>query len=99
MAQARPDAFNPDLAASLNNLGDRLEAVGRLNEALASDREAIACLAASFLRLLAAFAPPMTMKIADYRRRAAAVGEAVDETLLQPVEAVLSRHGKSRVGR
>ena len=32
MAGARPDAFLPDLAASLNNLGNQLAALGRRDD-------------------------------------------------------------------
>ena len=41
MAAARPDAFRPDLAASLNNLAARLAGLGRREEALAAIQEAI----------------------------------------------------------
>ncbi|MDP8225058.1 MAG: tetratricopeptide repeat protein [Candidatus Lernaella stagnicola] len=40
LADARPDAFRPDLAASLNNLSIRLSALGRREEALDAAREA-----------------------------------------------------------
>ena len=36
LAQTRPDAFLPDLAASLNNLGGHLSKLGRREEALAA---------------------------------------------------------------
>ena len=39
---ARPDAFRPDLAASLNNLGAMLDALGRREDALAATEEAVA---------------------------------------------------------
>ena len=42
LAAARPDAFEPDLAASLSNLGSRLSAIGRREEALAATEEAVA---------------------------------------------------------
>jgi hypothetical protein len=38
---ARPDAFLPDLAMSLNNLGNRLSGLGRREEALAAAQEAV----------------------------------------------------------
>ena len=41
LAAARPDAFRPDLAATLNNLGNRLDALGRREEALAATEEAV----------------------------------------------------------
>ena len=39
LATARPDAFEPDLATSLNNLGNRLSEVGQRDEALAATAE------------------------------------------------------------
>ena len=42
LAEARPDAFLPDLATSLNNLSDRLSDLGRREEALAAIEEAVA---------------------------------------------------------
>jgi tetratricopeptide (TPR) repeat protein len=41
LAQARPDAFLPNLATSLNNLANRLSALGRREEALAQAEEAV----------------------------------------------------------
>ncbi len=40
LAAARPDAFLPDLASSLNNLGNRLSELGRREQALANAQEA-----------------------------------------------------------
>jgi tetratricopeptide (TPR) repeat protein len=41
LAQSRPDAFLPDLATSLNNLGGHLSNLGRREEALAATQEAV----------------------------------------------------------
>jgi hypothetical protein len=41
LAQTRPDAFLPDLAKILNNLGIRLSELGRHEEALAATEEAV----------------------------------------------------------
>ena len=41
LAAARPDAFEPNLAASLSNLGSWLSALGRREEALAATTEAV----------------------------------------------------------
>src|ERR1039457_2263358 len=41
LAQARPDAFLPDLATSLNNQSGRLADLGRREEALAAIEEAV----------------------------------------------------------
>ena len=41
LAEANPDAWLPDLASSLNNLGNRLAEAGRREEALAPTEEAV----------------------------------------------------------
>ena len=41
LVEENPDAFLPDLAMALNNLGARLAALGRREEALAATREAV----------------------------------------------------------
>ena len=41
LAQSRPDAFLPDLASSLNNLGGDLSNLGRREDALAASQEAV----------------------------------------------------------
>jgi tetratricopeptide (TPR) repeat protein len=41
LATRNPDAFQPDLATSLNNLGVRLSALGQREPALAATREAV----------------------------------------------------------
>ena len=41
LAEASPEAYTPDLAASLNNLANRLFEVGEWNEALVAAREAV----------------------------------------------------------
>jgi hypothetical protein len=41
LARARPGAFGPDLAASLNNLSVRLAGVGRREDALAAIEKAV----------------------------------------------------------
>jgi tetratricopeptide (TPR) repeat protein len=40
LAAARPEAFTPNLAMSLNNLANRLSELGRREEALAAGQEA-----------------------------------------------------------
>ena len=63
LAAARPDAFAPDLAASLNNLSFQLADLGRREDALAAIEEAV-----SLYRQLAAarpdaFAPDLAMAL------------------------------------
>ena len=42
VSAARPDAFRPDLATSLNNLAVTLVGLGRRDDALAASQEAVA---------------------------------------------------------
>ena len=95
LAQTRPDAFLPDLATSLNNLGIRLSDLGRLEQALAASQEAV-----DIYRRLAqtrpdAFLPDLAMSISvtsdvlfalDRRTEAAAAARNALETLLPFVE-------------
>jgi tetratricopeptide (TPR) repeat protein len=74
LAAARPDAFLPDLASSLNNLGIRLSALGRREEALAATAEAV-----ELRRTLAAarpdaFTPDLAKQRQRLRRRAGCAG-------------------------
>ncbi|WP_376792341.1 tetratricopeptide repeat protein [Thermoflexus sp.] len=50
LAQTSPQVFLPDLATSLNRLGNRLSDLGRREEALAALEEAVRTLAPSFTR-------------------------------------------------
>jgi tetratricopeptide (TPR) repeat protein len=52
LASARPDAFLPDLATSLNNLGGMLSHLGRREDALSATQEAV-----EILRKLASARP------------------------------------------
>ena len=65
LAAARPDAFTPDLAMSLNNLSGALAALGRWEEALAAIEEAV-----TLYRQLAAvrpdeFTPDLTKSLSN----------------------------------
>jgi tetratricopeptide (TPR) repeat protein len=59
LADACPDAFRPDLAASLHNLGIRLAALGRYDKALAATEEAVAIRRALADERPAAFLPTL----------------------------------------
>ena len=47
LAEQRPDAFRPDFAMSLNNLGNRLSDLGRYEKAHEATQEAVVSLAGS----------------------------------------------------
>ncbi len=102
LAAARPDAFLPDLARSLNNLGAMLSALGRREDALAASQEAV-----DLYRQLAAarpdaFLPDLAMSISvlsdvlaalDRNNEAAqAAGEAL-RILVPFVERYPDNHG------
>jgi len=62
--QARPDAFRPDLAGSLNNLSNQLSDLGRREEALAAVEEAVTLHQYLYGRYPAVFARPLTQSLA-----------------------------------
>ena len=79
LAAARPDAFLPDLASSLNNLGIRLSDLGRREEALAASQEAV-----DIRRQLAAARPDAFLP--DLARSVSVLSDAL---------AALDRHEES----
>ena len=89
LAAARPDAFLPDLAMSLNNLGNRLSDLGRREDALAAANEAVRALRPHFLQHPAAFADWMVTMVRNYLQYAEAAGVEPDEALLAPIAEAL----------
>ena len=90
LAEARPDAFLPDLATSLNNLSNRLADLGRREEALAAIEEAV-----TIRRQLAearpdAFLPDLAMSLNNLSIRLADLGRR-EEALAAIEEAVTIR--------
>ena len=69
--------------------GDALEALDRMEEAVASDREAVAALSGPFLALPQAFAGLMLTCVQLYLRRAEAAGIAPNDDLLAPLVPAL----------
>ena len=63
--------------------------MGQTLEAFQAIEEAVRIYSDFFLRLPAAFAPWMAMRIQDYLRRAEAAGVEPDEALLEPILEVL----------
>ncbi|MFG0318920.1 MAG: ATP-binding protein, partial [Planctomycetota bacterium JB042] len=74
LAEARPDAFTPDLATSLNNLGGRLSDLGRREEALAAIEEAVALYRALAEARPDAFTPDFAMSLNNLSGRLSALG-------------------------
>jgi hypothetical protein len=78
LAQQRPDAFNPDLAMSLDNLGNRLSELGRREDALNATYEAV-----QIQRLLAqqrpdAFNPNLALSLNNLGIRLSDLGRRED---------------------
>ena len=86
LATKRPDAFLPDLAASLDSLGDRLTSLGRRDQALAAIGEAV-----TTYRVLAqarpAFRPDLAVSLYNLSASLAGLGRR-DEALAAMNEAV-----------
>jgi tetratricopeptide (TPR) repeat protein len=104
LAQARPDAFLPDLATSLNNQSNRLSELGRREDALAAIQEAV-----TIRRRLAqarpdAFLPDVAMSLYNLALRHAQDGAGGALALARAHEAVsayavLSRPPRRRLPR
>ena len=91
LAALRPDAFRPDLARSLAVLGNCLEAMGSLDQAIARDREAVAMLLPYLQRWPDSYAGLMRAICTGYLRRCEAAGVEPDAELLAPVVDAFQR--------
>ena len=85
LAQARPEAFLPDLAMSLNNLGAMQSALGQREAALASATEAVNAIWPFFLRLPAAFERLTGMILDNLRKLLEALGQPPTAELLERI--------------
>ena len=87
-AEARPDAFIPDLARSLWVLGDLYGEIEKPDVAIATVAEAIQLLSPTFLKVPAAVIGMMAGMLQSYRAQCAAVGREPDAELLGPAAEV-----------
>ena len=87
LAAARPDAFLPDLAMSLNNLANMLSALGRREEALAQAEEAVRLRRQLAAARPDAFLPDLAMSLNNLANMLSALGRR-EEALAQAEEAV-----------
>jgi tetratricopeptide (TPR) repeat protein len=78
LAAARPDAFLPDLAMSLNNLGAMLSELGRREEALAASREAVTITMPLVERHPAAFIEPFMKRVGNLMKRLEESGQSAE---------------------
>ena len=95
LAQARPDAFLPNLARSLAVLATCLAALERHSDATQATSEAIGLLAPPFLQMPAAFAPLMGAIVRIYVETCEAALQPPDMELLAPVVEVFARLKKA----
>ena len=91
LAQARPDAFLPDLAMSLNNLANFLSGLGRREEALSAAEEAVRMLRPSFLQLPDAWAHNMLVMCRVYLKACEELEAELDTELLRPIVETLQK--------
>jgi tetratricopeptide (TPR) repeat protein len=78
LAQARPDAFLPDLAMSLNNLATALGDLGRREEALAKAEEAVRIYRQVAQARPDAFLPRLAASLNNLANRLSALGRRED---------------------
>jgi len=91
LATQRPDAFLPNLAGSLNNLGDRLKWLDEAQAAYEAYYEAVQRLQQHFLAIPQAFARQMSYTVKDYLDQCQTLGKEVDTELVAPIEEVLQQ--------
>jgi tetratricopeptide (TPR) repeat protein len=75
LAKRNPDAFQPDLAMSLNNLGARLSALGQREAALAATREAVELRRELATRNPDGFQPDLAMSLNNLGSRLSDLGQ------------------------
>ncbi len=90
---ARPDAFRPYLATSLNNLATFLSELGRREEALRAFREGIEVLTPHFVALPAAFRGLMAALVRGYVHCCQGLNQELDAQLLGPILKALEVSG------
>jgi hypothetical protein len=86
LAALRPEAFLPNLAISLNSLGNGQSALSQPEAALASVEAAFEAIWPSYVRLPAAFEHNTGVILANLRRHFAALGRPPSPNLLQRIE-------------
>lgn len=87
LAARNPDAFQPDLARTLNNLGNELSKLGQREAALAATREAVVLCRALVARNSDAFQPDLAMSLNNLGLRLSDLGQR-REALTATSEAV-----------
>ena len=75
LSAQRPDAFNPNLAASLNNLASFVSALGEREKALAAAQEAVTLYRALAAQRPDAFNPDLASSLSNLSNRLSALGD------------------------
>jgi hypothetical protein len=88
LAEARPDAFLPDLARSLSVMADCFEGLEETEQALSANHEAVEILSPYFLAHPQAFASLMDWIVQGYLRRCESAGQQPDVDLVMPIVEV-----------
>ena len=91
LAEARPDAFLPDLAMSCGARGMVLTEMGRRGDAADSFKQGVAALKPLFLRSPAVFRDLIGRLVRDYIQSSQSAGQAPDMALLEPVVEVFEK--------
>jgi hypothetical protein len=86
LAESRPEAFLPDLAMSLNNLGTAQSELGHREAALASTQEALDTIWPFFLHLPAVFEQYAGGMLRNLRERLQALNRPPSADLQQRLE-------------
>jgi hypothetical protein len=92
LVEARPDAFQPDLALSLTNLSNHLADLGRREEALAAGLEAVAVYRGLVEARPDAFQPDLALSLTNLSNRLGDLGRR-EEGLAASEEAVAVYRG------
>jgi tetratricopeptide (TPR) repeat protein len=89
LADARPDAYLPNLARALSDFGSLLHVVARRDEALEVAEEAITSIKTFFERHPEAFGAWMETLLNTYEEYCEAAGRAADPSLVSPLRSIL----------
>ena len=92
LAEKDPDTYNPALAGSLNDFGNRLSAIGKHEESLATAQEAVGLYRGLAEKNPDAYNPNLAMSLNNLGNRLSAIGKH-EEALEVTQEAVELYHG------
>jgi tetratricopeptide (TPR) repeat protein len=91
LGQRYAAAYRPNLAKALAVLADVLLAIGRVDEAISMDRQAIEVLAPPFRDFPETYRDDMFNYCKSYGEKVRAAGQEVDRELLEPILVIFDR--------